>query len=153
MKAVVRKDNNMVVCVGDTVEFDKHLVSPIVAYDLTANNSYVVENAELPLFFIGGIFQYVEGVFVNTNETLYEELKRQASTPQSITPRQFRLQLLALGLLDEVEAMAATDKATQIWFEYSLDFQRNHEMLIASATALGLSDEAMDNFFIEASKL
>ena len=73
--------------------------------------------------------------------------------PQTITPRQFRLQLLALGLLDEVEAMANTDKATQIWFEYSLDFQRNHEMLIASATALGLSDESMDTFFIEASKL
>ena len=74
-------------------------------------------------------------------------------TPQTLTPRQFRPQLLALGLLDEVEEMAATDKATQIWFEYSLDFQRNHEMLIASATALGLGDEDMGTFFIEASKL
>ena len=73
--------------------------------------------------------------------------------PQTITPRQFRLQLLALNLLDEVEAMATTDKATQIWFEYSLDFQRNNEMLIASATALGLGDEDMDTFFIEANKL
>lgn len=73
--------------------------------------------------------------------------------PQMITPRQFRLQLLNLGLLDEVEAMASVDKATQIWFEYSLDFQRNHEMLLASASALDLSSEDLDTFFIEASKL
>ena len=73
--------------------------------------------------------------------------------PQTITPRQFRLQALNLGLLDEVEAIAASDKATSIWFEYSSDFKRDNEMLIASATTLGMSEEDIDIFFIEASKL
>lgn len=73
--------------------------------------------------------------------------------PQTITPRQCRLQLLSLGLLDEVEALCASDRDMQIWFEYSLDFQRNHEMIIAMALQLGMTELDMDNFFIEASKL
>ena len=80
-------------------------------------------------------------------------LKVTNKIPTTITPRQFRLQLLVLELLDEVEAMAATDKATSIWFEYSLEFERNHEILIASAITLGLTADDLDNFFIAASKL
>ena len=79
--------------------------------------------------------------------------ERKASVPSQITPRQCRLQLLSLGLLDEVEALCVTDKAMSIWFEYSLDFQRSHDMIVAMAAQLGMSDEQMDTFFIEASKL
>lgn len=73
--------------------------------------------------------------------------------PQTITPRQLRLKLLTVGLLDEVEALCATDRAMSIWFEYSLDFQRNHQMIITMALQLGMSEVDMDNFFVEASKL
>lgn len=73
--------------------------------------------------------------------------------PQTVTPRQCRLQLLALGLLDEVETMCNANREMQIWFEYSLDFQRNHQMIEAMAVQLGLTSDDMDNFFIEASKL
>lgn len=88
-------------------------------------------------------------------ELTVEELATIAKSKvsQTLTPRQFRLQLLALVLLDEVEAMATTDKATQIWFEYSLDFQRSHPMIEAMAVQLGLTQDDMDTFFIEASKL
>ena len=79
--------------------------------------------------------------------------ERKASVPSQITPRQCRLQLLSLGLLDDVETLCVSDRAMSIWFEYSLDFQRSHEMIIAMATQLGMSEEDMDNFFIEASKL
>ena len=70
-----------------------------------------------------------------------------------ITPRQLRLQLLSATLLDEVEALCAVDKAMSIWFEYSLDFQRSHDMVKVMGTQLGMSESDMDNFFIEASKL
>ena len=70
-----------------------------------------------------------------------------------ITPRQLRLQLLSATLLDEVEALCAVDKAMSIWFEYSLDFQRNHPMVEAMAIQLGLTQDDMDTFFIEASRL
>lgn len=93
----------------------------------------------------------VRGIRAKTQEEL--DAERKALVPAQITPRQFRLQLLALNLLDEVEAMCATDKAMGIWFEYSLDFQRSNEMLINAGMQLGLTEEQMDNFFIEASKL
>lgn len=86
-------------------------------------------------------------------EAEYLEAKRKALVPTQITPRQLRLQLLTVGLLDDVEALCATDRAMSIWFEYSLDFQRNHEMIIAMGTQLGMSESDMDNFFIEANKL
>ena len=70
-----------------------------------------------------------------------------------ITPRQLRLQLLSATLLDEVETMCSVNREMQIWFEYSLDFQRNHPMVEAMAVQLGLTQDDMDTFFIEASKL
>ena len=79
--------------------------------------------------------------------------ERKASVPTQITPRQLRLQLLSSLLLDEVETMCNTNREMQIWFEYSLDFQRSHPMIEAMAVQLGLTQDNMDNFFIEASKL
>ena len=61
--------------------------------------------------------------------------------------------LLSIGLLDDVEALCSTDRAMSIWFEYSLDFQRSHAMIEAMAVQLGLTQDDMDTFFIEASKL
>lgn len=88
---------------------------------------------------------YTDGVFSKA-EVVVE-------VPQTITPRQLRLQLLSVGLLDEVEALCTTDRAMSIWFEYSLDFQRSHPMIETMAVQLGLTQDDMDNFFIEASKL
>lgn len=79
--------------------------------------------------------------------------ERKASVPTQITPRQLRLQLLSDSLLDEVETMCNANREMQIWFEYSLDFQRNHPMIEAMGTQLGMSESDMDTFFIEASKL
>ena len=70
-----------------------------------------------------------------------------------ITQRQLRLQLLSATLLDEVEALCSTNREMQIWFEYSLDFQRTHPMIEAMAAQLGLTQDGLDTMFIEASKL
>lgn len=86
-------------------------------------------------------------------EQIMQKALLESSKVKVITPRQARLALLGVGLLDEVETLLAGNKAMQIWWEYSLDIQRNHEMIIAMATQLGMSEEDMDNFFIEASKL
>lgn len=100
----------------------------------------------------------VEGVYFRKYEVQDKSAsqiatERKALVPTQITPRQLRLQLLSVGLLDDVETLCAEDRAMGIWFEYSLDFQRNHEMTINMGTKLGLSDLAMDTFFIEANKL
>ena len=86
-------------------------------------------------------------------EAEYLEAKRKALVPSQLTPRQLRLQLLAIELLDEVEALCSANRAMSIWFEYSLDFQRSHPMIEAMAEQLGLTQDDMDTFFIDASKL
>lgn len=94
----------------------------------------------------------VEVAPVNNVQT-WELRQKVIEVPRTLTPRQLRLQLLTLGLLDDVEALATSDRAMSIWFEYSLDFQRSHEMIEAMGTQLGMTTADMDNFFIEASKL
>lgn len=74
--------------------------------------------------------------------------------PETVTPRQVRLLLLGQGLLDQVEAMIATrDRASQITWEFALEFRRDDPLLAALATDLNLSPEQVDQFFIAASQL
>lgn len=71
--------------------------------------------------------------------------------PQVVTMRQARLALLAVGLLDDVEAaVQATDKATQIEWEYAQDVNRNWPTLAALAGALGLTSDELDALFAAA---
>jgi len=96
-------------------------------------------------------------ITVRIDEVFAEPLSEaeiiKASVPSQLTPRQFKQQLFVVGLLDEVEAVCATDRMTKIWFDESLDFQRTNEILIEKATMLGMSETDMDNFFIEGAKL
>ena len=115
-------------------------------YDATTHN--IVENGTEV---INGLTYKNYDVVELTAEELATRAK--SKVPTQITPRQLRLQLLTVDLLDDVEALCATDRAMSIWFEYSLDFQRNHEMIEAMAVQLGLTQDDMDTFFIEASKL
>jgi hypothetical protein len=73
--------------------------------------------------------------------------------PQTLTPRQARLILLKYNLLDDIEALLTTDKALQIWWEYSLDADRNNEYLLQASQALGLSSEQLDDMFVEGALL
>ena len=107
------------------------------------NDGYLCDGVFYPFTVIGTVLDIVDASI----QDVYIEV------PQTLTPRQLRLQLLSVGLLDDVEALCATDRAMSIWFEYSLDFQRSHEMIEAMAVQLGLTQDNMDNFFIEANKL
>lgn len=71
--------------------------------------------------------------------------------PQSITPRQVRLVLLAQGLLASVEDMIAQqDEATRIEWQYASEFRRDDPLLLSLATTLGLTNQQLDDFFIAA---
>ena len=77
-----------------------------------------------------------------------EELK-----PKVLTPRQARLILLEYELLDDIEEIVKTNRAISIWWEYSLDIQRDDERLLEFASIAGITDEMLDNMFLEGSKL
>ena len=73
--------------------------------------------------------------------------------PQSITPLQAKLQLLKLGLLDEVEALVVNDRTSQLYWEYASVIERDNAVLLLMANSIGLTSEQVDEMFIEASKL
>ena len=64
------------------------------------------------------------------------------------TPRQMRLALIELKMLDKVNAaVAAADQKTQIEWEYSAVYERRHEKWDAMGAALGLKPAAIDDVF------
>lgn len=74
--------------------------------------------------------------------------------PTSVSARQFKLQLLSAGLLDQVNAWIATQpRSVQIAFEYSGSFVRGEPMMAAGFSAMGFADPQIDAFFEAASKL
>lgn len=86
----------------------------------------------------------------------YEAEQAKARVPASITPRQCRLLLHQQGMLPQVEAMvAASTDDVKITWEYALEFRRDDPILNTFAANLSppLTDEQIDQFFIEAAKL
>jgi len=74
--------------------------------------------------------------------------------PGSVSARQFKLQLLAAGLLDQVDAwISSQSKAVQIAYEYSGSFVRTEPMMAAGFAAIGFTDQQIDDFFTAAAAL
>lgn len=79
--------------------------------------------------------------------------------PAQLTQRQLRLELLSRGIDPEsVVTMlnaipdAAARSAALIEWEYALTIDHTHPLVVSMAGALGLTDEIMDDIFIQAAK-
>ena len=79
--------------------------------------------------------------------------------PESISKRQARQQLIIDGLYNNVQPIidSIEDETqrllTQVFWEDSNTFERNHPTLVELGTALGLTEAELDMMFINASKL
>lgn len=74
--------------------------------------------------------------------------------PDSVSARQFKLQLLAVGLLDNVDSWVKTQsRAVQIAYEYSGSFVRTEPMMATGFKAMGFADKQIDDFFTAAMAL
>lgn len=74
--------------------------------------------------------------------------------PDSVSPRQARLALLAIGRLADVEAaLAQADEATRIAWEFSIEVRRKEPVLVALGASLGFSDADLDDLFKAAAAL
>jgi hypothetical protein len=72
----------------------------------------------------------------------------------NLTPRQVRLVLNVAGLRDQVEtAIASADKNTKDMWQYSSVFIRTDPILVAMATALGITSAQLDQLFIQGATL
>lgn len=82
------------------------------------------------------------------------DMEEPVIVPENVDAAQIRLLLLQQNLLTTVESMvAASDKATQIEWEFRTKYQRNNELLLSVAKELNLDDATLDQFFIQASKI
>jgi hypothetical protein len=71
-----------------------------------------------------------------------------------ITMRQARLQLLSVGLLDDVEALITqADKAVQIEWEYATVVERRSSLVEVIASQMNLSEADLNTMFTNASLL
>ena len=81
-----------------------------------------------------------------------------APVPEVVTMRQCRLQLLAIGKLDDVDAAIAAlpspqKEAAQIEWEYAATVERDSALVAQLGPALGLDDAALDDLFTQAAAL
>lgn len=88
-----------------------------------------------------------------SNKQTWELIEILKEVPQAITPLQAKLQLHKLGLLDDVEALVVNDRTAQLYWEYALVIERDNEILLSMAEQLGLTEDMVDDMFINASKL
>ena len=98
----------------------------------------------------------VKGYVLNEDGESYTvELEWISPIPFSITPAQGRMKLLEMGLLNQVrsEISNSTDEALKIFWEYSLNWNRDNMHIQTMATLLGMTEEQTDTFFIEANKI
>lgn len=106
--------------------------------------------ADFPEFLNGKVLVGYENGFIVKDEQI---------APQSITMRQCRLQLISMGLDDEVEMAieAITDptqkKIVRTEWEYAATVELHNGWIETLGGALGLSVEQLDRMFVEASAL
>lgn len=74
--------------------------------------------------------------------------------PVSVTSRQFKMQLVLSGLKNAVDTWVSDQpEVVQVAYEYSGNFVRDEPMMQAGFTAMGFSQNELNDFFIAASKL
>lgn len=110
----------------------------VAAPDFTIEGYTLVETAVA-----GPGWTYADGVFSPPPPVAVV-----APVPASVTPRQLRLALLELDLLATAEAVVAgEDEATQIAWEYAVQFDRADPHWEPLAAGLGKTADDIDDLF------
>jgi len=77
----------------------------------------------------------------------------------SVTPRQMRIALVMYGIpistIDNmIESLPEPNRSVaRITWEYSIEFQRNNQLIVSMAPMLGLTSQQIDQLFVLASSL
>lgn len=93
-----------------------------------------------------GVVQYVI-------QPLTEDEIRLRKAPQEISQLQGKLHLSAIGLFDTVEGIVGqAGQSTKIYWQTAATWQRTSPIIAVLAGQLGMSEQELDEFFIQASK-
>ena len=98
---------------------------------------------------------YEDGKFIVKDLRTPEEIEayEKSLIPKTITLRQARLYLLSIELLDDLENIISQNRAYQIEWEYANQIERESPLVSIMGQTLNLDDTAIDNMFMEASKI
>ncbi len=103
---------------------------------------------------VDGVIDVVTQEVFDSSRVAEIEARRKAKVPKSVSMRQAELALLAAGLLDNIEALVATlPRTAQIEWRRAKDVERTHGLIAVVQAQTGMTDEQVDNLFIEAGKL
>lgn len=98
---------------------------------------------------------YENGKFIVKDLRTPEEIEayEKSLIPKTITLRQARLYLLSIELLDDLENIISQNRAYQIEWEYANQIERESPLVKILGQTLNLDDTAIDDMFMEASKI
>ena len=103
-----------------------------------------VKNIELDTF------EYVE-IVDELKEKSIEVQTEEDILPYVISPLQFKLQLLEMNLVKDVETILATDMKAKIYYENVQSVEKSSPVLLDIANKLSMSDSDINDFFNKAS--
>lgn len=111
------------------------------------------ENGKIVEVFAASQPGYAEEFLVEDNPELITFLHPPIEV-DAVSARQFKLQLLAAGLLDQVDAWVAQQaRDVRIAYEYSGTFVKDSPMMAAGFAAMGFTQQQIDAFFSAAARL
>ena len=88
------------------------------------------------------------------NETYTVDVEWIAEVPYTISQLQGKLLLAQMGLIDQIEAMInQAGRPEQIYWEYATEWERTSPILNRLAPTIGMDQDGLDQFFINASKI
>ena len=99
------------------------------------------------------LFSLTLPLYANDEDDTLKKEYEKSLIPKTITLRQARLYLLSIGLLDDLENIISQNRAYQIEWEYANQIERESPLVKILGQTLNLNDTAIDNMFMEASKI
>lgn len=106
------------------------------------------------------VWGLIEHIDADTGEATYtEKYPDKPIVPQVLSRAQARGALILAGLIDQVQSAIDSIEdplqraLVQNDWDNRLDFQRDYPHLLSIASAMGLTDEQIDQLFIEGAKL
>ena len=83
------------------------------------------------------------------------EAERKAMIPASITPSQGRIMLIRMNIFDSINQIIenSNDVELKTYWEYSLSWDRYSQYVLTMANLIGMNDDDLDSFFIDASQI
>lgn len=135
---------------------------PITAIHLDEDNKVMNFISVMSVDDMPNCIEWQDGITVgdtyDPDTKTFTKAPIQKIVPEMVTMRQARLALLSVGLLTNVDTVinslpSPQKEAAQIEWQYSSAVERNKSLVQTLGPLLGLSEDQLDDLFIEAATL